>query len=300
MNIGIVTRNPGSFCSSQLIKAFQSLGHSVTTFRFGEVVALIDTDRLKLLVRGIDIIESLSAVVVRPFGRSSLDQAIYRIDLLYALQENGIAVFNKPSAIEKCVDKFRSLYTLKLYGIPVPLTIVAERSSLALRTVELLGLRDVVVKPMFGSRGHGSTMVRVWDRDVLWEVLRSMTFVRRTAYIQKFVPHGGTDMRVFVLGERALAAMYRIASGRSWKTNVARGGKPVKIAKLDPEIEDLAVKSAKVLGCEIAGVDIAQTNDGVYVFEVNSQPGWRGLQEAHPDIDIAREIALYIVDRVKR
>ncbi|MCC6016030.1 MAG: RimK family alpha-L-glutamate ligase [Desulfurococcaceae archaeon] len=298
MNIGIITRNPNSWSSSNLIKAFESLGHSVLPFKFSDIIAYISQNGLKLLVKGIDIVESLSAVVVRPFGRVSLDQAIFRIDLLYALQDHGVAVFNKPSAIEKCVDKFRSLYLLKMYGVPVPETLVTERCSLALRAVDMFRFKDVVIKPMFGSRGHGSARVR--DRDVLWEIIRSITFIRKTAYIQKFVPHKGVDIRVFVLGDRVLAAMYRIAPEGSWKTNIARGGKPSRIDKLDPLIEEVAVKAAKVLECDIAGVDIADTKEGIYVFEVNSQPGWRGLQEAFPEIDIAKEIAKYIVDKVKK
>jgi len=298
MIIGIITRNPNSWSSSHLIKAFESQGCTVLPFRFSDIVAYVARDKLKLFVKDMDIIENLTAVVVRPFGRVSLDQAIFRIDLLYAMQDYGLAVFNKPSAIEKCVDKFRSLYLLKMHRLPVPETLVTERCSLALRTVDMFGFKDVVIKPMFGSRGHGSTRVR--DKDILWEVIRSITFVRRTAYIQKFVPHKGVDIRVFVLGDRVLAAMYRVAPVGSWKTNIARGGKPSRIDKLDPSIEEIAIKAAKILDCDIAGVDIAETSQGVYVFEVNSQPGWRGLQEAFPEIDIAKEIASYIINKVKR
>ncbi|MEM1646022.1 MAG: RimK family alpha-L-glutamate ligase [Ignisphaera sp.] len=300
MEVGIITRNPNSWSSSQLIKAFQSLGCNVVPFKFNDIVALIDSDRIKIFVKDIDLVERLSVVVIRPFGRVSLDQAIFRIDLLYALEDHGVSVVNKPSAIEKCVDKFRSLYLLKLHGIPVPKTIVSERPSQALKLIDSLGIHDVVIKPMFGSRGHGSTKVRVRDRDILWEVLRSMTFVRRTIYAQKFVPHKGVDIRAFVLGDRVLAAMYRIAPGGFWKTNVARGGKPIKIDKLDPAVEDIAVKAARILECDVAGVDIASTSQGLYVFEVNSQPGWRGLQEAHPEIDIAKEIARYIIEKAKK
>ncbi|MDK6028781.1 RimK family alpha-L-glutamate ligase [Ignisphaera sp. 4213-co] len=300
MEIGIITRNPRSWSSSHLIEAFQSFGCSVHTFRFSDVVAHIDVDKPKFYVNNINIVDRLSAVVVRPFGRVSLDQAIFRIDILYALQELGLPVFNKPSAIEKCVDKFRSLYTLKMHGVPVPRTIATERSSLAMRSVEMLKSKDVVFKPMFGSRGHGSTRIRIRDRDVLWDVVRSVTFVRHVAYLQEFLPHGGEDIRVFVLGERVLAAMYRRAPPTEWKTNIARGGKAVKIEKLDSDVENIAIKAAKILECEIAGVDIVRLPDSLYVLEVNSQPGWRGLQEAHPEIDIAKEIAKYVIEKARR
>ncbi|MEM1525779.1 MAG: RimK family alpha-L-glutamate ligase [Ignisphaera sp.] len=300
MEVGIITRNPNSWSSSQLIKAFQSLGCNIVPFKFSDIVSFIGSKRIQLFVKDVELVDRFSAIVVRPFGRVSLDQAIFRIDLLYALQDHGVLVINSPSAIEKCVDKFRSLYILKLHGLPVPETIVSERPSQALKLIDRLRIEDVVIKPMFGSRGHGSTRVRVRDRDILWEVIRSMTFVRRTVYAQKFIPHKGVDIRVFVLGDRVLASMYRIAPEGGWKTNVARGGKPIAIDKLDPLVEDIAIKAAKTLECDVAGVDIASTAQGLYVFEVNSQPGWRGLQEAHPEINIAKEIARYIIDKVKK
>jgi RimK family alpha-L-glutamate ligase len=269
-------------------------------FRFSDIVAYVG-EELKLLVHGIDIVKTLSAVVVRPFGRVSLDQAIFRIDLLYLIQDKGVRVFNRPEAIERCVDKFRAIALLHEAGVPVPKTVVTERSSLAMKHLELLGETPyIVIKPMFGSRGHGSTRVRLRDRDVLWEIVRSLTFTRHTAYLQEFIPHGGVDIRAFVLGDRVLAAEYRVAPPGQWKTNVARGGAPKRIDKLDPEAEEIAIKAAKVLQCDIAGVDIAYANGRYYVFEVNSQPGWRGLQSVFPEIDIALEIAKYIVEKVKK
>ena len=283
-----------------MINAFQDLGCSVNAFWFRDIVAYIGYDRPRFFVRGVDVVESFSAVVVRPFGRVSLEQAIFRIDILYAFQELGLPVFNRPSAIEKCVDKFRSLYTLKVHGVPVPKTVATERCSLALSSLAMLGSRDVVVKPMFGSRGHGSTKVRVRDKDVLWEIVRALTFTRHVAYLQEFLPHGGEDIRAFVLGDRVLAAMYRRAPQGEWKTNIARGGRGIRIEKLDPEVEDIAIKAAKILECDIAGVDLVYLDGRVYVLEVNSQPGWRGLQEVHPEINIAKEIAKYVIERARR
>ncbi len=300
MIIGVLTRNPNGWASRELTRAIESLGHKPFCFRFRDIVSLVDRDGFKAFVNDVNIIRDLSAIIVRPFGRVSLDQAIYRIDLLYALEEEGVPIFNKPSAIEKCVDKFRSLYTFKHHGLPVPRTIVTERSSLALRNVESLRSKYIVLKPMFGSRGHGSTRFVLSDRDVMWEVIRSLQFTRHTIYLQEYIEHGGMDIRVFVLGYKVLAAMIRRAPNGSWKTNISRGGAPIPLKKLDPEVEDLAIKAVRILECEVAGVDIIKTRDGVYILEVNSQPGWHGLQSAHPDIDIAMEIVKYVVSKARR
>ncbi len=299
MRIGVITRNPQSFATSRLIKALEDLGQEVISFRFNDIVTYIGNE-VKLLVQGINITKELAAVVVRPLGRASLDQALLRIDLLYALQESGIRVFNRPEAIEKCSDKFRSLYTLRMNGVPVPTTIVTERSSLAMKSLDLLNSEAIVIKPMFGSRGHGSAMIRKKERDVLWELVRSLTYHRHVTYLQEFIRHGGVDLRIFVLGNQVLAAMYRKAPPSTWKTNIAQGGAPIRVDKLDPEVEAVALKAASILRCDIAGVDIAVVNGRPVVFEVNSQPDWRGLQSVYPDKDIAFEIAKYIVDSIKR
>ncbi len=297
MMIGVLTRNQQGWASTRLIEAIKALGHTPLPFGFSDIAAFINEEGVKLFAKGVDLIKEVPAIIVRPLGRSSLDQAIFRLDLLYALHESGVEVINRPSAIEKCTDKFRSLYILKMHGVPVPRTIVTERSSLALKGLDLLKSSDVVVKPVFGSRGHGSTRVR--DRDVLWEVLRSMAFARHVLYLQEFLPHRGMDIRAFILGDRVLAAMHRIAPLDSWKTNVAQGAVPKRIDKLDPVIEELALKAAKVLECEVAGVDIVVVRGSPYVLEVNSQPGWSGLQSV-AERDIAVEVVKYVVDKLKK
>lgn len=298
MIIGILTRNPSGWPSQRLREAIEALGHTALMFRFRDIVSVVGEGILRFDVGGVDLVKDVNAIIVRPFGRVSLDQAIYRIDLLYALSDLGVPIFNKPSAIERCVDKFRAIYTLYLHGIPVPRTVVAESVSRIYRYLDTLKSLELVVKPVFGSRGHGSTKIALSDRDVLWEVMRSLLFTRHIIYIQRFLPHSGRDIRAFVIGDRVVAAMYRVAPGR-WKTNVAQGAQPIAIEKLDPEVEELAVKSAKILGCDIAGVDIIPAENRYYVVEVNSQPGWRGLQSVTSK-NIAMEIVRYVIERARK
>lgn len=298
MNIGIITRNPNGWPSTRLREAIEFLGHRAFLFSFRDIISIVEENSLRFIVNDIDIVRDLSAIIVRPFGRVSLDQAIYRIDLLYAIHSLGIPIFNKPSAIEKCVDKFRALYTLHMHGIPVPKTIVSESSSKIYRFLESIEMTDIVIKPIFGSRGHGSTKLRLRDRDVLWEVLRALMFTRHVLYVQKYIPHGGRDIRAFVIGDSVVASMYRVRPGM-WKTNISQGATPIPIKKLPQEIEELAIKSAKILECDIAGVDIIEFKDKYYVIEVNSQPGWRGLQSVS-EKNIALEIAKYVVEKSKR
>jgi ribosomal protein S6--L-glutamate ligase len=135
------------------------------------------------------------------------------------------------------------------------------------------------------------------DRDTIWRVFQHIAYIRGVVYAQRYLEHGGRDVRAFVIGERVVAAMYRVNPGY-WKTNIARGARP-EPAKLDGEAEEMAVKAAEVLGCEVCGVDMIIYRGKPYVLEVNSQPMWRGLQSV-TNIDIAEEIVKYVVSKVRR
>ncbi len=110
------------------------------------------------------------------------------------------------------------------------------------------------------------------------------------------MPHGHSDIRAFVVDGHVIAAMRRVAEG--WKTNYSQGAKPAPIT-LDSRLEDLAVKAARAVGCKIAGVDILEAPVGPMIVDVNSQPGWKGLQMV-TKVNIAEEIVTFIVSELKR
>jgi RimK family alpha-L-glutamate ligase len=201
-------------------------------------------------------------------------------------------VINPPEAIEHCVDKYDILAILEENGIPVPRTAVTENVEEAMIAFQELG-SDVVVKPIFGSRGIGAT--RVNDKEIASTVFKSIRFCHGVIYLQEFVPHGFSDIRAFVVGDHVIATMKRVAD--NWKTNYSQGARPEK-AKPDHEIEALAVKSTKSIECKIAGVDILESPSGSVVVEVNSQPGWKGLQSV-TKLSIADEIVDFVLSELK-
>jgi len=291
MNIGILTRNEDSWSSMQLRNAFLRRGVTPVCFRFQDLVARVGF-KPEFSIDKTDVLSTLRAIIVRPIGRGSLEEIIFRMDLLHRLQRLGMYILNPPSAIERSVDKYYALSLLEERGLPVPKTVVAESADAALSAFMDLG-GDVVVKPIFGSRGIGST--RISDFDVAERIFRALDFNHQVLYVQEFVPHGDFDLRLLVLGRRVLASMKRVAA--SWKTNISLGAKPVSYSP-PCMIEDLAVNAAETLGCELAGVDILQTEEGPLVIEVNSQPGWKGLQTV-TEINIADSIAEYILSKLK-
>ncbi|MEM0050174.1 MAG: RimK family alpha-L-glutamate ligase [Candidatus Bathyarchaeia archaeon] len=289
--IGILTRNENSWCTAQLREAVVKCGFQPVCFSFRDLAARIAI-RPEVSLGDMDVLRELRAVIVRPIGRGSLEEIIFRMDLLHRLRRLGLYIINPPHAIERSVDKYYALTLLEEAGLPVPRTIVTERARDALRAFYELG-GDVVVKPIFGSRGIGST--RVSDPNVAERIFRALEFHHQVIYLQEYIPHGNYDLRLFVLGGRVIAAMRRVAN--SWKTNVSLGATPSPY-KPTKKIEDLAVKASEVIGCEVSGVDILESDRGPFIVELNSQPGWRGLQTV-TDINIAEEIIKHVISRIK-
>jgi RimK family alpha-L-glutamate ligase len=292
LKFGIATRNPNAYSSTQLREALDRRGIPHVCFSFPWLVARVGF-KPYLNVRNINILKDLDALIIRPIGRGSLEEIVFRMDLLYRLERLGFYVVNPPEAIEHCVDKYDLLAILEDNGVPVPKTAVTEDPDEALKAFHELG-GDVVVKPIFGSRGIGST--RLTDPEVAYTAFRAITFYHGVIYLQEFVPHGFSDIRAFVIGDHVAAAMRRVATG--WKTNYSQGARPEPI-KLDSQMEELAVKSAKLIKCKIAGVDILESPKGPLVVEVNSQPGWRGLQSV-TRVNIAEAIVDFVLSELKK
>lgn len=292
MKIGIVTRNRNAWGSSQLREALAKRNIPHMCFSFPQLIARVGY-KPYLKVGDTNLLEELNALIICPIGRGSLEELVFRMDVLYRLQRLGFYVLNPPEAIEHCVDKYDILAILEENGVPVPRTAVTENVDEALKAFDELG-GDVIVKPLFGSRGIGSTRVR--DFEVASTIFGSITFYHGVIYLQEFVPHGFSDIRAFVVGDRVVAAMRRTAN--SWKTNYSQGACPRPI-KLDKAMEDLAVKSAKLIECKIAGVDILESPRGALVVEVNSQPGWKGLQSV-TNVNIADEIVDFLLSELKK
>ncbi len=286
-----MTRDQDGWCSTQLRKAMNRQKITPLCFSYRQVIARVNYTP-EASVDNLDLVQDLKAMITRPIGRGSLEEIIFRMNLLQRLERAGMLIINPPLSIERSVDKYCALTLFQENGLPVPLTAVTESHDEALKCFHELG-GDVVVKPLFGSRGVGAT--RISDPDIAARIFRTISFHHGVLYLQKFIPHGGSDIRAFVIGDQVVAAMRRIA--KTWKTNVSLGAKPVTL-NLTEELENLAVKAAQVIGCKVTGVDIIEGPEGPVVIELNSQPGWRGLQSV-TKINIADEIIRYILFELK-
>ncbi len=237
---------------------------------------------------------SFDAAVVRTMPAGSLEQIVFRMDVLQRAEAAGVYLLNRPATLEACIDKYLATARLEAAGLPVPATTVCQTAEQALATFADLG-RDVVIKPLFGSEGRG--MMRIADEDVAWRVFRALERTGAVLYLQRFIEHPGWDVRALVLGECVLAGMRRHADG-GWRTNVAQGGRPEAIT-LSEEERSLALRAAKALGASVAGVDLLRGREGYYVLEVNGVPGWRALA-AVSGVDVGRETLRFVKAQVER
>jgi RimK family alpha-L-glutamate ligase len=280
MRIAILSGGTG-WHVQDLLRAAGELDHRAEAVNFRALAAGVETTPAPLA--GFD------AVIVRTIPAGSLEQVVFRMDVLHALEGRGVRVVNPPRAVETCVDKYLTNVRLAAAGLPTPPTHVAQRADDAFEAFARLG-GDVVVKPVFGAEGRG--MQRVSDRELAWRTFRVLEQTGQLIYQQRFIDHPGHDLRVFVMGGKVRAAMRR-SSGTDWRTNVAQGGTTER-AELTPREAELAVRAATAVGCPIAGVDLLSGPRGeLYVIEVNAVPGWKALAPTC-GIDIAAEIVRFV------
>jgi RimK family alpha-L-glutamate ligase len=284
MNVAILTARAG-WHTDELCRALAARGHAGRVLPYEALMSRFGGPARGTLSAESTALFEADAVLPRIIPNGSLEQIIYRVDALHWIKARGVRIMNGAGAIERCVDKSYTTALLQEAGLPVPQTVVCERLADALDAIRSMG--DVVVKPLFGSMGMG--MVRVSDPDVAFRVLRSLDQIRAVFYLQRFVEHGGRDVRAFVVGGRVLGAIERTVPAGEWRTNVSRGGF-ARGCDLSPEWSALAVQAAAAVGAEYAGVDLLPSREGgVFVLEVNAIPGWEGLQQA-TGLDVAAAI----------
>jgi ribosomal protein S6--L-glutamate ligase len=229
-------------------------------------------------------LDEFDALLVRSMPAGSLEQVIFRMDVLGRLDAAGTVVLNPPRSLETAIDKYLTTVRLAEAGIPTPRTIVVQTVDAAMEAFETLD-RDVILKPLFGSEGKG--IGRLSDPDVAFRTFRLLERLGSALYLQEYVDHPGFDLRILLVGDEAFAVRRRHDS--DWRTNLSRGA-VAEAVDPTPEELDLARRSAQIVGAPLAGIDILQDRDGRrYVLEANAVPGWKGVASAY-GVDVAAKV----------
>jgi len=287
LHVGVLGAS-GSWHTRGLLAALAARGHEVVAIPATRLQSEVDDHGEVRLFgpRGV-VLDRMDLLLVRGLPRGSLEQVIFRVDVLHVLAAHGVRIVNCPRALERTIDKSWASAVLAHAGIPTPPTIVCERYEGAMQAFQRLG-EDVVVKPLFGAMGNG--IVRIEDRDVAHRVFRALELERTVYYVQRTIaPAGRRDLRVLVVAGEVAGAMERATD--SWRANIARGARPRAVALGEAERE-LALAAAAALDADVAGVDLLITPDGgMFVLEVNGIPGWQALQSVCEE-DLTARVAM--------
>ena len=291
MKIGILSRAPRSYSTQRLQQAALDRGHKVkvlNTLRFGIDLSGAEPD---LQYRGKPL-SDYDAVLPRigasiTFFGTAVVRQFEQMDVYTPTTSNGIA---------NSRDKLRSMQILARHDIGIPATTFVRDRADVLPAIERVGGAPVVIKLLEGTQGIG--VILAPDKKVAEAVIETLQSTRQNVLIQEFIAESkGRDIRAFVIGDRVVAAMRRVAQGDEFRSNVHRGGK-TEVVELDEEYQSVAVRAAQVMGLRVAGVDMLESDNGPLVMEVNSSPGLEGIETA-TELDIAGAIIDHVATQVR-
>lgn len=282
--IGIAVTDPADWTAVALCSAVKHHGMQPVKFSFSDAISNISSGKLHA---GETDLTGLDAIIVRDLGPASENGAEFRFNTLCQLKELGIPVINSPEAIARAANKYVSSYLFQKNGIPTPRTVVTSNLDEALEA--LSSFEHAVVKPIFGYKGIG--VERLENNDSGIRKLKTILEKNGFVYLQEFIPNPGRDIRVFVVNEKVVGSIYRIAPQGSWINNLSQGGR-AEPCVLTQEQERISLKTAEVIGTVYAGVDIIE-GDRDYVIEINGTPSGKGIFEAC-GVDVTMKIAEHV------
>jgi ribosomal protein S6--L-glutamate ligase len=239
-------------------------------------------------------VKDVDLCFLRSFGPGCYEQVTRRLGLMQQMENTGTAVINPVRALMEARDKYSTATTLAKAGLRVPETCVSESAHWAYRKTRKF--KGIVSKPLVGSLGFGA--MKFEDADLAFNAYKTLEELGLPIYVQEYLENPRRDIRAFVIEEKVVGAIYRVAVKGNWKANISLGNRP-KSLKISNDLEELAIKASKILGLIYAGVDILETKDGLVLLEVNGSPSWQGLRKAS-GINVAELLVKHAVDSLKR
>lgn len=290
MKLAILSCGPNAYSTRRLKEAAEQRDHQVKILNTLKFAIDLDRGSPDLFYRQKPL--SLYDAVLPRIGASI---TYYGTAVVRQFQEMNVFCANTAHGILNSRDKLRSLQLLSRHHVGIPKTTFVRDKKDVLPAIERVGGAPVVIKLIEGTQGIGVLLAdSVKQAESIIELLQSQ---KQNVLIQKFVAESkGKDIRAFVVGDRVVAAMRRVAQGQEFRSNVHRGGvaEPVE---LDEEYRETAVRCTQIMGLSVAGVDMLEGKDGPQVMEVNSSPGLEGI-ETCTGLDIAGSVIDYIAAQV--
>jgi ribosomal protein S6--L-glutamate ligase len=286
MKIAILSRKKSYYSTRRLVEAAEQAGHEIQVIDTLRVYMDIASHRPGIHYNG-QALTGFDAVIPR-IGASI---TFYGTAVLRQFEMMGVYPLNESVAISRSRDKLRSLQLLSRKGIGLPVTGYANSPDDIQDLLKMVGGAPVVIKLLEGTQGIGVVLAET--QKAAESVIEAFMGLDANILVQEYIKEaGGADIRCLVIGERVVAAMKRQAQEGEFRSNLHRGGS-ASLIKITPEERSTAVRAAKVMGLNVAGVDLLRSNHGPVVMEVNSSPGLEGIENAS-GADIAAKIISFI------
>jgi ribosomal protein S6--L-glutamate ligase len=285
MRIAILSRRPSLVSTQRLKEAGKTRNHEMTVVDYLRCYMDITSRRPQVIYQGQPL--QVDAVIPR-IGASN---TFYGTAVVRQFEMMGVFVANESQAISRSRDKLRSLQLLARDGVGLPVTGCAHSTKDIDGLINLAGGAPLVVKLIEGTQGVGVILAET--KKAAQAVIEAFRGLDANIIVQEFIKEaGGADLRIFVVGGKVVATMKRQAAAGEFRSNLHRGGTAEKV-KISPEERSTAVKAARTMGLNIAGVDILRSNHGPVVMEVNSTPGLEGIERS-TGVDVAGKIIEFI------
>ena len=288
MKIAMLARNPNLYSHKRLVEAAEAKGHAIDIINTTQCYMNITAHRPQVLYRGESLaLRGYDAVIPR-IGASI---TFYGLAVLRQFEMMGVWPLNESVAIGRSRDKLCSLQLLSREGLGLPVTGFANSASQAEEMIRMVNGPPVVIKLLEGTQGIGVTLSNTMLSAK--SVFEAFQGAKVNILVQEFIEEAsGTDIRAFVIGNRVVGAIMRHGEPGEFRSNLHRGGSCEQI-RITPEERSSAVRAAKVIGLNVAGVDLLRSNHGPVLMEVNSSPGLEGIEKA-TGLDIAGRIVSFI------
>ncbi|MES2876701.1 MAG: 30S ribosomal protein S6--L-glutamate ligase [Patescibacteria group bacterium] len=294
MKIAILSNGTGNYSTKRLKEVALKRGHEVRIVKYKECYASIEQNNPTVSYRGEDL-AGFDAIIPRiASGMTRYGTAIVR-----QLEMQGVYTVSSSLAINRSRDKLRSMQVLAKSGVGIPKTIVSRNSTDIDDLIDRLGGTPVIIKLARGTHGNGVVLAE--SKKAAKSVLQALYLTNEdgtNVLLQEFVKESaGTDIRVFVVGGRVIASMQRKSLDDDFRSNLHKGGQGTSI-KLTEEERKVAIRAAKAMGLQVAGVDMMRSARGPLILEVNASPGF-GI-ETVTGRDVTTPIIEYIEQNAKR
>jgi ribosomal protein S6--L-glutamate ligase len=286
MKIAILSRNPELYSTERLVEAGEARGHGMYVLNHLLCYMNIVSHRPEIHYNG-KVLTGIDAIIPR-IGASV---TFYGTAVVRQFEMMGTYSLNESVAIARSRDKLRSLQLLSRKGIGLPVTGFAHSTKATDDLIDMVGGAPLVVKLLEGTQGKGVILAET--RKAAESTIQAFRSLKTRFLVQEYIKEaGGSDIRCFVIGDRVVASMMRTGAAGDFRSNIHRGGSAHKI-RITPEERSTAVRAARIMGLNLAGVDLVRSNHGPLVLEVNSSPGLQGI-EAATNLDIAGKIIEFI------